>query len=257
MASRPEPISAISPSHNQALASRWGKPAETLMLCKITIAPGKVQRFVTRANATLINPPVLPRAKAMKLLPVLSFCLAFLLAGCTEPSHFVSTDISTANWGKDFNLTDHNGQARQLADFRGKAVVLFFGYTQCPDVCPTTLATMREVMALLGEDARRVQVLFVTVDPARDSPALLARYVPVFHPSFLGLYADEKGIETVAKEFKVFYAKQPGSAPGTYSMDHSASSYAFDPQGHLRLLLRYGEAPANIAADLRRLLGEK
>lgn len=193
----------------------------------------------------------------MKLLPVLSFCLAFLLAGCSEPSHFVSTDISAATWGKDFSLTDHNGQARHLADFRGKAVVLFFGYTQCPDVCPTTLATLREVMGLLGEDAKRVQVLFVTVDPERDTPELLAQYVPAFHPSFVGLYADEKGIATVAKEFKVFYARQPGSTPGSYSMDHSASSYAFDPQGRLRLLLRYGETAANVAADLRLLLAGK
>jgi len=193
----------------------------------------------------------------MKLLSALLLCLVLLSGGCSGPPVFVSTDISTVDWGKDFSLTDHNGQARRLADFRGKVVVLFFGYTQCPDVCPTTLATMREAMTLLGEDANRVQVLFVTVDPARDTPALLAQYVPAFHPDFLGLYADENGTAAVAKEFKVFYARQPGSTPGSYSIDHSTGSYAFDTQGKLRLLLRHGETPNNVAADLKLLLAGK
>ncbi|MCX7168523.1 MAG: SCO family protein [Rhodocyclales bacterium] len=193
----------------------------------------------------------------MKLLSALFLCIALLLAGCSEPPRFVSTDLSTVDWGKDFSLTDHNGQARRLADFRGKAVVVFFGYTQCPDVCPTTLSIMRETMKLLGEDAKRVQVLFVTIDPARDTAALLAQYVPAFDPSFLGLYADEKTTAAVAKDFKVFYAKQPGSTPGSYSVDHSTGSYAFDPQGRLRLLIRHGENPANVAADLKLLLAGK
>ena len=193
----------------------------------------------------------------MKLLSALLLCVVLLLAGCSEPPLFVSTDLSKVDWGKDFSLTDHHGQARRLADFHGKAVVMFFGYTQCPDVCPTTLANMREAMTLMGEDAKRVQMLFVTVDPARDTPALLAQYVPAFHPSFLGLYADEKGTAALAKDFKVFYAKQAGSTPGSYSVDHSTGSYVFDPQGKLRLLLRHGEAPANIAADLKLLLAGK
>jgi protein SCO1/2 len=193
----------------------------------------------------------------MKLLSALFLSLAMLLAGCSEPKLFVSADLSMVDWGKDFSLTDHNGQARRLADFRGKAVVLFFGYTQCPDVCPTTLSTMREAMKLLGDDANRVQVLFVTVDPARDTPQLLAQYVPAFDRAFLGLYGDEKAIAALAKEFKVFYAKQPGSTPGTYSIDHSTGSYAFDPKGKLRLLLRHGETPQNVAADLKLLLSEK
>ena len=112
-------------------------------------------------------------------------------------------------------------------------------------------------MKLLGEDAKRLQVLFVTIDPARDTAALLAQYVPAFDPSFLGLYADEKATAAVAKDFKVFYAKQPGSTPGSYSVDHSTGSYAFDPQGHLRLLIRHGENPANVAADLKLLLAGK
>lgn len=193
----------------------------------------------------------------MKLLATLFFSLALLLAGCSEQKPFVSTDLSMVDWGKDFKLTDHNGQPRSLGDFKGKAVVLFFGYTQCPDVCPTTLSTMRDAMTLLGNDAKRVQVLFATVDPARDTPQLLAQYVPAFHPGFLGLYADEKDIAALAKDFKVFYAKQPGKTPDSYSIDHSTGSYAFDPQGKLRLLLRHGEAPANVAADLKLLLAGK
>jgi protein SCO1/2 len=193
----------------------------------------------------------------MKLLSTLLFCLALLLSGCSEPSRFVSTDLSMVDWGKDFSLTDHTGQARRLADFRGKAVVLFFGYTQCPDVCPTTLVTMRDAMTLLGEDAKRVQVLFATLDPARDTPQLLAQYVPTFHPGFLGLYGDDKTMAALAKDFKVFYAKQPGSTAGSYSIDHSTGSYAFDPQGRLRLLLRHGEKPENVAADLKLLLAGK
>jgi protein SCO1/2 len=193
----------------------------------------------------------------MKLLSSLLLCLALLLAGCSEPKKFSGTDLSMVDWGKDFSLTDHTGQPRRLADFRGKVVVLFFGYTQCPDVCPTTLSTLRDVMSLLGEDAKRVQVLFATVDPARDTQQLLAQYVPAFHPSFLGLYADEKTIAAVAKDFKVFYARQPGKTPDSYSVDHSTGSYAFDPQGKLRLLLRHGETPANVAADLKLLLAGK
>lgn len=193
----------------------------------------------------------------MKLWSTLFFSLALLLAGCSEPKQFVSTDLSMVEWGKDFSLTDHNGRSRRLEDFKGKAVILFFGYTQCPDVCPTTLSNLRETMTLLGDDAKRVQVLFATVDPARDTPQLLAQYVPAFYPGFLGLYGDEKTIAAVAKDFKVFYAKQPGSTPGTYSVDHSTGSFVFDPQGKLRLLLRHGETPANIAADLKLLLAGK
>ena len=193
----------------------------------------------------------------MKLFTALLLSLALLVSGCTEPRKFVSTDLSMVDWGKDIKLTDHNGQARSLADFKGKAVVLFFGYTQCPDVCPTTLSTMREAMTLLGDDAKRVQVLFATVDPARDTPALLAQYVPSFHPSFLGLYGNELTIAATAKDFKVFYVKQPGKKLDSYSVDHSTGSYAFDPNGKLRLLLRHGETPANVAADLKLLLAGK
>jgi protein SCO1/2 len=193
----------------------------------------------------------------MKLFSALFLSLALLVSACSEPRKFVSTDLSMVEWGKDFKLTDHNGRQRTLADFKGKAVVLFFGYTQCPDVCPTTLSTMREAMALLGDDGGRVQVLFASVDPARDTQALLAQYVPSFHPSFLGLRGSDEVIATTAKDFKVFYLKQPGKTPDSYSVDHSTGSYAFDPSGRLRLLLRHGETPANVAADLKLLLAGK
>ncbi|MBI4757035.1 MAG: SCO family protein [Betaproteobacteria bacterium] len=193
----------------------------------------------------------------MRTLLFFALALGTLLAGCGEPPRFHSTDISGVDKGKDFALVDHHGQPRRLSDFRGKAVVLFFGYTQCPDICPTTLTAMRDTVALLGEDARRVQVLFVTLDPARDTQQLLAEYVPLFHPGFLGLRGDEATIAAVAGDFKVFYARQPGSTPGTYSIDHSASSYAFDPQGRLRLVIRHGETSEHIAADLRLLLAGK
>lgn len=193
----------------------------------------------------------------MKFFSVLVLCMTMILSGCSEPVAFKSTDISGADWGKDFNLTDHQGQPRRLSDFKGKAVVLFFGFTQCPDVCPTTLTTMRDALGKLGPDASRVQVLFVTLDPARDTTQLLAQYVPMFHPSFIGLRGDDASTAALAKDFKVFYAKQPGSTPGSYSIDHSTGSYAFDPQGRLRLLLRHGEAPDNVAADLKLLLAGK
>lgn len=193
----------------------------------------------------------------MKFVSTLILCLALLLSGCSEPVSFKATDISGTDWGKDFKLTDHHGQARQLADFKGKAVVLFFGFTQCPDVCPTTLSAMRDVLGQMGQDASRVQVLFVTLDPARDTPQVLAQYLPMFHPSFIGLLGDDAAIAALAKDFKVFYTKQPGSSAGSYSIDHSTGSYAFDPQGRLRLLFRHGEIPGNIAADLKLLLAGK
>lgn len=190
----------------------------------------------------------------MKTLFTLILSFVLLLSGCSEPPKFKSTDITGSDWGKGFALTDHNGTPRTLADFHGKAVIVFFGYTQCPDVCPTTLASMRDMLKLMGDDAGRVQVLFITLDPSRDSAELLAQYVPAFDPGFLGLRGDEAATAALAKEFKVFYSKQKGSTPDNYSIDHSTGSYVFDPDGRLRLLLRHGEAPEVIAGDLKLLL---
>lgn len=182
---------------------------------------------------------------------------AAALCGCTGPGpSFKNTDITGADYGRELTLTDHTGKTRTLADFRGKVVVVFFGYTHCPDVCPTTLAELKVAREQLGDDGKRVQVLFVTVDPERDTRELLANYVPAFDPSFLGLYGDAAATARVAKEFKVFYQKAPGKTPGSYTVDHSSGSYVFDPQGRLRLLVRPGNV-SNLVADLRILLSVK
>jgi protein SCO1/2 len=191
---------------------------------------------------------------------------SLLLAACDKTSEgaqmilspakssFKNTDVTGLDYAKDFALPDHNGKLRTLADFKGKAVVVFFGYTHCPDVCPTTMAEMANVMQQLGPQADRVQVLFVTVDPERDTPELLSQYVPSFDPRFLGLVGDKAATEKVAKEFKVFYQKVPGKEPGSYTMDHTAGSYVFDPQGRIRLFIRHGQGPEPIVHDLKLLL---
>lgn len=183
-------------------------------------------------------------------------CAAAALAVCGDGKpQFRNTDITGADYAKGFALTDHNGRKVSLADYKGKVVTVFFGFTQCPDVCPTALAEMREVVARLGADAGKLQVLFITIDPERDTQALLAQYVPAFHPSFVGLYGDMTTTAAVAKDFKVFYQKVPGKAPGSYTMDHSAGTYVFDPQGRLRLFVR--PAPASEpAASLERLVSD-
>jgi protein SCO1/2 len=192
----------------------------------------------------------------MKRFALVTLLGLLLLYGCggSSPPSFKSTDITGAEYGRELRLTDHTGAPRTLDDYKGKAVVVFFGYTHCPDVCPTTLAEMKAVLAKLGEDARRVQVLFVTVDPERDTRDVLAAYVPAFDPSFVGLYGDAAATAKVAKDFKVFYQKVGGSNPQTYTVDHSAGSYVFDPQGRLRLYVRYGANPDDLAGDLRLLL---
>jgi protein SCO1/2 len=181
--------------------------------------------------------------------------LVLALAACSpEGPKFLASDVTGASFGREFSLADSSGKTRTLADFRGKAVVVFFGYTQCPDVCPTTLSTLAETMKLLGPDADRVQVVFITIDPERDTPALLAEYVPAFDKRFLGLAGDAAATERVAKEFKVIYQKQPGATPTTYTMDHSAGVFLFDPQGRLGLSARNGQGPEAFASDLRELL---
>lgn len=187
---------------------------------------------------------------------LLTMTLMLSLASCSSGSKekFANTDITGLDYAKDFALTDHNGKPRTLADFKGKVVIMFFGYTQCPDVCPTTMAEMANVMQILGPQADRVQVLFVTVDPARDTPKILSQYVPAFDKRFLGLYGDDAAIAKVAKEFKVFYQKVPGKTPGSYTMDHTAGSYVFDPQGHIRLFVKHGQGAEPLVHDLKLLL---
>ena len=180
---------------------------------------------------------------------------ALALAACgPEAPKFKSSDVTGTTFGRDFALVDHTGKPRTLADWRGKVVVLFFGYTQCPDVCPTTLAELADVMKRLGPDAERVQVLFVTVDPGRDTPELLSKYVPAFDPRFTGLYGDADATARTAKEFKILFQKQPGQTPGAYTVDHSAGTFIFDPNGKLRVYVSYGQGPYVFAHDIRELL---
>ena len=161
--------------------------------------------------------------------------------------------MTGAPFGKALALTDHNGKPRTLADFRGQVVVVFFGFVHCPDVCPATLAELAQVATALGPDAKRMQVLFVTVDPERDTEALLRQYVPAFNPDFLGLRGDTAATAEAAKEFKIFYQKQPQPG-GDYTMDHSAGTYIFDPQGRLRLFAQYGAGAPALLHDIRLLL---
>ena len=178
-----------------------------------------------------------------------------LLTGCApDAPTFKGSDVTGSAYGRDFALIDHTGKPRTLADFRGKVVVLFFGYTHCPDVCPTTLAELAEALKRLGPDAAKVQVLFVTVDPERDTAELLSRYVPAFNPAFLGLYGDAEATARTAKEFRILYQKQRGKTPDSYTMDHSAGTFVFDPQGRLRLYVGYGQGAAVFAHDIGELL---
>jgi len=191
------------------------------------------------------------------LLRAFAFAVCVLgLASCTPSGgpQFQSSDVTGSSFGRDFALHDPDGKQRTLADFRGKAVVVFFGYTQCPDVCPTTLAALAEAMKQLGPDADRVQVLFITVDPDRDTADLLSKYVPAFDRRFLGLRGNAQETERTAKEFKILYQKQPGTSSGSYTMDHSAGTFIFDPQGRLRLYVGLAQGPEVFAHDLRELL---
>lgn len=181
------------------------------------------------------------------------------LAACTQkPAAFNAIDITgIQGYGSDIRLTDHAGKPRSLSDFRGKVIAVFFGFTHCPDVCPTTLADLRTVMSNLGPEADRLQVLFVSVDPKRDTPEVLSKYVPSFHPSFLGLTGTPESVSKVASDFKIFVRVQPGKTPETYTVDHSAGMLVFDPQGRLRLFVNHGMAPEPMSQDFKRLLKEK
>jgi protein SCO1 len=181
-----------------------------------------------------------------------------LMAGCRgrSPASFMATDITGAAFGRHLSLTDHHGKLRSLEDFKGKVIAVFFGYIQCPDVCPTTLAMLSAVREKLGPDGNRFQVLFVTVDPERDTEQLLAQYVPEFHPDFLGLYGDLEATAQAAREFKVFYNKNPGKTPTSYTIDHSAGVFVFDTQGRIRLFGSHGQTVDSYLHDVRALLAE-
>ena len=185
--------------------------------------------------------------------PALASAAVALLAACS-PAAFKSVDITGADYARDFSLESASGGRRSLADFRGKVVAVFFGFTQCPDVCPTTLSDFAAAKKDLGTDSDKLQVVFITLDPERDSPALLQQYVPAFDPSFVALYGSLEQTAATAKDFKVFYQKVPGKTPSSYTIDHTAGAFVFDREGRLRLFVRHGTSPSDIAADIRRLL---
>lgn len=181
---------------------------------------------------------------------------AGFLAACSDSKPaFSSVDVTGVDYAKSFELTDHNGQVRHLTDFAGKAVLMFFGYTQCPDVCPTTMTEMIEIKKALGQDGERLQVLFVTVDPERDTPELLKAYMENFDPSFLALRTTPEKLVELTKDYKIYYKKVEGSTPTSYTMDHSAGSYVYDPKGKLRLFTRYGSPKEALTKDIQTLLG--
>jgi protein SCO1/2 len=235
-----ETLSAYAAA-NGSIAAKAGD-SRPRALIRRSFLPWRIQRpGVGRVD----RPP--PRF----LLPLL-VCL--VLACCTKPQ-FNNIDITGADYARDFALTDAGGMRRTLADYRGKVVVLFFGYTHCPDVCPTTLSQLAQARRLLGADADRVQVLFATLDPQRDTPALLARYVQAFDPSFVGQTGSAEQIAGAAREFKVFFQKVDGPTADSYTLDHASGSFVFDPQGHVRLYVLDRAQAAQIAPDLKRLLG--
>lgn len=196
-----------------------------------------------------------------RYLVSLVLCSALLAACSDKPADATATgfsgiDITGADYATGFSLTDHNGQARTLADFKGKVVVIFFGYTQCPDVCPTSMSEMAQAKLLLGADGDKLQGLFVSVDPERDTPTVMKEYMASFDPTFLALYAQADKLPEVAKSFRIYYKKVDGKTPTSYTMDHSAGSYVYDTQGRLRLYHRYGSGAPALAGDLKKLLAE-
>lgn len=194
------------------------------------------------------------------LLVFIVAALAVLIAGCNRAGDaaapgFRGIDLTGAPYGRNFRLTDADGRERTLADYKGKAVLMYFGFVQCPDVCPTALIRAAKVKQLLGADGDKLQVIFITVDPERDTPEVIKAYTAAFDPSFIGLYGDAKRTRETADEFKVYYKQVPTGS--SYTMDHSALSYAFDPQGRLRLALRHEQTAEDYAHDLRQLLAGK
>jgi protein SCO1/2 len=183
----------------------------------------------------------------------LATVLSLVACGNDKPA-FHGVDITGADYAQGWTLTDHNGRVRTLQDFAGKAVIVFFGYTQCPDVCPTSMQELAEVKRLLGQDGERLQGVFITVDPERDTAELLKAYMANFDPDFVALRPTPEQLPQVTKDFKIYYKKVDGKTPTSYTMDHSAGSFTFDPQGRVRLYNRYGSGAAALAQDVKILL---
>ena len=194
------------------------------------------------------------KLKVFKLLLIVFSALT--LQSCSQKEKFANVDISgSTSFSPAFELQDHHGQVRHLEDFKGKVLVVFFGYTQCPDVCPSTMFEMKKVMELLGKDADQVQVAFITLDPDRDTLELLEKYVPSFDARFLGLRPQSpEALEKIVKGYKIFYQKVSGKDPKYYTIDHTAGSYAIDKKGQLRLFIKHNQGEKNLADDLKKLV---
>lgn len=206
-----------------------------------------------RPSSFLGHPPT-DRRRLMRLVLACVGGMPLLLA-CTPKAHsFQSTDVTGATFAQDLRIKDHNGNVRTMKDFKGKVTVVFFGFTQCPDVCPTSMTTMAEVKRLLGAQGETLQVLFITVDPERDTQALLKEYMANFDPTFIALRPEPEELKDVASDFKIYFKKVPGSTPTSYTMDHSAGKYIFDTAGRVRLFSAYGADAAAIASDIQGLL---
>jgi protein SCO1 len=190
----------------------------------------------------------------VRALTAVGLCAALVLGACDKKATFNNIDITGAQYAREFALTDHTGARRTLADYRGKLVTVFFGFVQCPDVCPATLQDMAAVKSRLGDDSDRFQVLFVTVDPERDSQDVLAKYMANFDASFVALRGNAEETAKVAKEFKIIFEKVPGQTPTSYTINHSAGTYVFDRDGRVRLFIRHAAGVDAIVADLMRLL---
>ena len=186
---------------------------------------------------------------------VATLSMGGLLAACSESKpQFKSIDLTGADYAKDFQLPDQNGKVRTLKDFAGKIVVVFFGFTQCPDVCPTTMTELAEAKRLLGADGQKVQGVFITVDPQRDTPEVLKAYVGNFDPTFVALRGTPEQVAATTKDFKVYFKRVEGKTATSYTMDHSAASFVYDTQGRLRLYTRYGSGVQALVSDLQLLL---
>jgi protein SCO1/2 len=192
--------------------------------------------------------------KTIAICALFSGATALFTACTSQQASFASVDVTGAAYAQNFELTDHNGQVRHLPDFAGKVVVMFFGYTQCPDVCPTSMSELAEVKKALGKDGDQLQGLFVTVDPQRDTPELLKAYMVNFDPSFLALYTTPDKLAELTKDYKIYYKRVEGKTPTSYTMDHSAGSYVYDTKGRLRLFTRYGMGAKSLTEDIRILL---
>jgi protein SCO1/2 len=185
---------------------------------------------------------------------LLTTCALFFQACAPDKPTFKAIDLTGADYAQGFQLKDQFGQVRTLADFKGQVVVVFFGFTQCPDFCPTTLSEWVQVKKALGEKGKKLQAVFITVDPERDQPEVLKEYMANFDPSFLALIPSMEELPSLAKSYKIYYKKVPGPTPTSYTMDHQAGTYIYDTEGRLRLYARYGLGPVAVAEDIGKLL---